>query len=218
MGDCLTMCTPKPIEVMVVDDEKLDRLLIEKIVSGQERFSVRLFPDGAEGWDALVGGYKPDIILLDWEMPGIDGLEFCRRLREGGQWEQTFVIMVTARREPEDIVAGLEVGANDYVRKPFNQAELKARLDSAARVVGLQQDLRDKVEQLEESLAQVRQLKGLLPICSYCKRIRNDDSYWQQVEDYLSEQSDAEFSHSICPDCYEKHVKPQSVPNRKEAR
>jgi hypothetical protein len=95
------------------------------------------------------------------------------------------------------------------VTKPFNREELRARVQGGARVVELQRSLAERVEELEQALARVKQLQGLLPICSYCKKIRDDRNYWQQVEAYIGEHSEAVFSHGICPDCFDKFVKPE---------
>jgi DNA-binding response OmpR family regulator len=100
-------------------------------------------------------------------------------------------------------VAGLEAGADDYLIKPVDLSELRARVQVGVRVVSLQARLAEKVAELQSSLDSVRQLRGLLPICSYCKRIRDDRNYWQRVEVYVSEHTDATFTHGICPSCLE---------------
>ena len=93
--------------------------------------------------------------------------------------------------------------------KPFDHRELRARLQVGVRMLELQTSLAERVRQLEDALARVKRLQGLLPICSYCKRVRNDQNYWQQVEAYITERSEAAFSHGICPDCYENVVRPE---------
>ena len=98
---------------------------------------------------------------------------------------------------------GLEAGADDYVTKPFHHPELRARLRGAVRVIELQEQLVARVTELEVALSRVRQLQGLVPICSYCKRVRSDRDYWEQVEGYIARHTEAVFSHGICPECLE---------------
>ena len=140
-------------------------------------------------------------------MPGMDGVEVCERARKAPATRSIYIILLTARGRPEDVVAGLQAGANDYVTKPFDQEELRARVQVGVRVAELQRQLAERVRELEGALSQVKQLGGLLPICSYCKKVRDDKNYWQQVEAYVGDHSEARFSHSICPDCYETIVK-----------
>src|SRR5207248_10993171 len=104
------------------------------------------------------------------------------------------------------IVEGLTAGADDYVIKPFDRAELKARINAGERILRLQAELAARVKELEFALASVKLLQGLLPICCYCKKIRDDKNYWQQVDTYVLDHSVIRFSHGICPDCLEQQV------------
>jgi YesN/AraC family two-component response regulator len=113
-----------------------------------------------------------------------------------------YLMLLTSLESKGHIVAGLDAGADDYLVKPFDPEELRARINVGVRVLSLQERLADRVKELQEALANVKVLHGLLPICSYCKRIRGDDQYWQQVEGYIAQHSDAQFSHGICPTCY----------------
>ena len=140
-------------------------------------------------------------------MPGMDGVDVCRAVRAAQPPMPPYLILLTARSTRQDIVAGLRAGADDYIVKPVDRDELEARLQVAARVVTLQQRLADRVVELEDALKRVRQLQGLLPICAYCKRIRDDQNYWSQVETYIAEHTDVQFSHGICPSCLDEVMK-----------
>ena len=113
------------------------------------------------------------------------------------------------------MVKGLDAGANDYLSKPFHSSELRARIEVGSQMLALQHKLAERVQELENALSEVRELKGMLPICSYCKSIRDDQNYWQDVENYITEHSRLEFSHGICPKCWEKKVEPELEEFRK---
>jgi DNA-binding response OmpR family regulator len=114
-----------------------------------------------------------------------------------------YVILLTGRASRADLVAGLDAGADDYLVKPFDLEELRARVHVGIRVLTLQERLAARVAELQSALSTVKQLSGLLPICSYCKRIRSDENYWEQVDSYVAHHSDVKFSHGICPSCFE---------------
>lgn len=196
------------LRVLVADDDPVSRTVVAAILR-KGGYKVQLANDGAQAWAVLQQPDPPAMAVMDWMMPELDGPEICRRLRTLDSQTPTYVILLTSRDASADIVAGLQAGADDYVTKPPQQDELLARLNVGARVVTLQQALADRVKKLEEALSNVKQLQGLLPICSYCKSIRDDQNYWRRVETYISEHSGVQFSHSFCPDCYERYVKPQ---------
>ncbi|HLJ95259.1 MAG TPA: response regulator [Gemmataceae bacterium] len=196
------------MRALIAEDNSTTRLLLESTLA-EWGYDVVATSDGTEAWQELQCAQAPELVLLDWKMPGMDGIEVCRKFRQMPDAQAAHVILVTARRGKEDIVAGLEAGANDYIIKPFEPSELRARLQAGARIVELQKNLAERVRELENALARVKQLQGLLPICAYCKKIRDDHNYWQQVESYISSHSEAQFSHGICPDCHERVVKPE---------
>ena len=167
--------------------------------------------NGIDALNLLESTSKPMVGLVDWEMPQMEGIEVCRQARALPGLPPIFLILVTVRDSKQDVVAGLLAGANDYITKPFDKTELLARVKVATQMVELQQTLTERVEELKEALHNVKQLSGLLPICSYCKKIRDDQNYWQQVESYVGKHSEAQFSHSICPACYEEFIKPQMI-------
>lgn len=194
------------IEVLVAEDEPVSRRLLERSLE-QWGFRPVVCPDGGEALRLLRAPDAPRIAILDWEMPSLDGIDICRAIRDIETPTQPYLILLTARSRPEDIVAGLNAGADDYITKPVDRDELRARLQVGMRIVGLQRRLADRVAELEAALANVRQLQGLLPICAYCKRIRDDKNYWSQVETYLGEHADVQFSHGICPSCLDRVIK-----------
>jgi sigma-B regulation protein RsbU (phosphoserine phosphatase) len=191
------------IEVLVAEDEPVSRRLLERSLE-QWGFQPVVCPDGAEALRRLRAPDAPRIAILDWVMPSVDGIDVCRAIRDIETPTQPYLILLTARSRPEDVVAGLGAGADDYITKPVDRDELQARLQVGMRIVGLQRRLADRVAELETALANVRQLQGLLPICAYCKRIRDDKNYWNQVETYLGEHADVQFSHGICPSCLDR--------------
>ena len=155
------------------------------------------------GNDALAQAeeLRPDLILLDVMMPGMDGYEVCRSLKNDENLRDIPVIFISALDRPEDESAGLKLGAADYIIKPFNPDLVQLRIRNHLQFK-LQRDLlKARTVELEKALAKIKVLSGIIPICSSCKKIRDDAGYWQQVEGYISEHSDAEFSHGICNDC-----------------
>ena len=190
------------MRALIADDDLVTAAAVSASVSAWG-FDVVVAHDGNAAWDYLAAEPPPSLAIVDWEMPGLDGPELCRRLRADATRAHLYLLLLTARSSPTDIVAGLEAGADDYLVKPVNLSELRARLHVGVRVVTLQERLSNKVTELQATLDKVRQLRGLLPICSYCKRIRNDQNYWERVEVYVTEHTDAKFTHGICPTCLE---------------
>jgi sigma-B regulation protein RsbU (phosphoserine phosphatase) len=160
--------------------------------------------DGNSARDVLNSPDPPPLVILDWSMPGNDGITLCREIRSNPALRSMYVVLLTAHDTRDEMVAGLDGGADEYITKPFDWGVLRARIQTGARIAALQQNLAQRVRELQSALDMVKQLSGLLPICSYCKRIRKERDYWQQLESYLSEHSEAEFSHSVCPDCFER--------------
>jgi len=195
------------VKILLAEDDPIYSLLLQRLLEGE--YEVRLARDGVEAWEGLRADDAPKLAVLDWLMPRMDGIEVCRRIRHQADMATTYIILLTARDRIKDILAGFEAGADDYLVKPCDPEELRARVRVGRRVVELQTALTGRVAELQQALASVRLLQGLLPICSYCKRIRNDQNYWEQLETYLSEHSEANFSHGICPSCYRTIMQPQ---------
>ncbi|HLG17227.1 MAG TPA: response regulator [Blastocatellia bacterium] len=196
------------MRVLIAEDDPISRRVLQTTLE-KWGYEVEATADGVAALAALQRDDAAPLAILDWMMPGIDGVEVCRRLRENEPSILAYIILLTTLSEKSDIVRGLNAGANDYVVKPFDREELRARVQVGVRVIELQTGLAESVKKLEEALSQVRQLQGILPICSHCKRVRDDKNYWQQVESYVTAHSEAQFSHSICPECFDRIARPQ---------
>ena len=195
-------------DILVADDDPITRRLLESGLT-KWNYRFRVVQNGEEAWSILRSSEQSLLAILDWMMPGMEGVEVCRRLREIEDGPYIYVILLTAKKEKEDIAAGLDAGADDYLVKPFSRTELHARIRVGQRLLDLQNSLKEHVSRLEEALSRVKRLHGLLPICAYCKRVRTDQDYWDEVEKYIAEHTEVRFSHGICPECYEKVIKPQ---------
>ena len=196
------------MRVLVADDDAVARQLLGSVMP-KWGYDVVMTQNGEEAWRRLQEPTAPKLAVLDWMMPGLDGVEVCRRVRTLQDGRGIYVIMLTGKEEKTDLVAALDAGADDYLTKPYHPDELRARLQAGARIVELQAKLGQRVHELEAALANIKMLHGLLPICSYCKKIRDDQNYWQQVESYVERHAEVQFSHSICPDCYRIHFEPE---------
>lgn len=188
------------MRILIVEDDRATSLMLSTLITSWG-FDVVSVGDGRRALEAFNRESGPQLVLLDWMLPDMDGLEICRKIRPSGTAAPSYIILLTSKNGPTDLIAGLDAGADEYLVKPINPEELRARLNAGARILNLQQGLSDKILELEVALKNVRMLTGLLPICAYCKSIRDDSNYWHRVEEYVTEHSDAQFSHGICPKC-----------------
>jgi phosphoserine phosphatase RsbU/P len=186
------------MRILIAEDDPVTARILEQLGRAWG-YETMLVKEGPAALEELQKGGNPQLALLDWMMPGLDGPDVCRRVREAGG--TSYLILLTAKTDRSDIVAGLDAGADDYLVKPFDPPELRARIKAGIRIIDLQTRLAAHVAELEEALGKVRRLNGLLPICSYCKAIRDDSDYWHRVEEYVTEHADVQFSHGICPKC-----------------
>jgi sigma-B regulation protein RsbU (phosphoserine phosphatase) len=196
------------VRVLIAEDDAVSRHLLEATLA-KWGYEVVVTVDGLQALEALSKPDAPSMAILDWMMPGLDGSQVCLKARELAGDRLLYMILLTAKGRKEDIVQGLTAGADDYVIKPFDRGELKARINAGERILRLQAELAARVKELELALTNVKLLQGLLPICCYCKKIRDDKNYWQQVDTYVADHSEAQFTHGICPDCRDKIVKPE---------
>jgi DNA-binding response OmpR family regulator len=194
------------MRILIAEDEPISRRVLQATLA-KSGYEVMATCDGRSALDVLQGPEAPRLAILDWMMPELDGVEVCRQVRALPRPDPTYLLLLTAKGTKQDIIAGLEAGADDYLTKPFDRDELHARLRVGVRMVEMQQSLADRVRQLEEAMSKVKQLQCLVPMCAYCKKVRDDQNYWQQVESYMSAHTEARFSHGICPGCMETVVK-----------
>lgn len=198
----MTSKSGTPLKILAVEDDTVARKVL---VQALHRLGYET-AEAADGNAALqVLEHEPvRVIVSDWLMPEMDGLELVRRIRARTDTEYTYFILLTSREaDPANQREAIEAGVDDFLTKPLDLQELWMRLRVAARILHF--------------TTQVRQLEAFLPICSYCKKVRDDQNYWQQIEAYINERTGSEFSHSICPDCYQRVVVPELEKLRQQA-
>ncbi|MCG8569719.1 MAG: response regulator [Spirochaetes bacterium] len=178
--------------VLMVDDNPKNLQVLGQILA-QEGYEIIAAMNGIQALEALQE-LKPDLILLDIMMPDMNGFEVCEKIKQVEDIRDLPVIFLTAKVETEDIVRGFNVGAVDYVTKPFNREELLARVRTHL-------ELKNARERLEKAIEEIKTLRGFIPICAHCKKVRDKKGIWEDIEDYLHEHALAEFTHSLCEDC-----------------
>ena len=193
------------MKILIAEDDPVSRRILEATLV-KWGYEVVVTLDGRQAWDVLQREDAPSLAILDIMMPGMDGLEICRKVRQLPRATPPYLILLSAMSGKDQVVRGIRAGANDYLTKPFHREELRVRVGVGVQMLALQKALAERVEELEVALSQVKQLQGILPICSYCKKVRDDQNYWQQVESYISDHADVQFSHGICPDCYQRVI------------
>lgn len=193
------------LRVLIADDDPIARRFLERAVS-RAGYEPVLVSAGDEAWRVLSAEDGPSVAVLDWMMPGLTGIEVCEKVRAAGLRIPPYLIVLTSRGATDDVVQALRAGADDHITKPFEIEELRARLAVGVRIVTLQRQLADRILALEDALAHVQQLQGLIPICAWCRQVRSDGDFWEQVESYLARRSGLQFSHAICPTCRKREL------------
>jgi len=191
------------MRILIADDDFTSRSILAGLLV-KHGYEVVMTSNGVEACAVMQRPDAPRLVILDWIMPELDGIEVCRRLRALPLDPPPYILMLTARDQKADIVSGLDAGANDYLPKPPNPEELRARVGVGRRMVETQAQLSAKIRELQEALGQIKTLRGIVPICMSCKKIRDEKGFWQQVEDYVSAHSAAQFTHGLCSKCLER--------------
>ena len=200
-------------EILIAEDSSVIRRLLESHLTNWG-YKILTTENGAEAWERLQQEVAPRLVILDWMMPEMSGVEVIRHVRAQRNRPYTYIILLTGNTTREELAEGFAAGADDYIFKPFDETVLHARINAGERILNLEQTLAKKITELEMALSQVKQLKELLPICMFCKKIRDDQDYWHQIEAYLHQHTGTDFSHGICPDCFSRrHELFQSAQN-----
>jgi len=200
-------------KILVVDDSLTIRMQVKELLE-DNGLQVLLAENGKRSL-AVLAKENPDVILLDVIMPEMDGIEVCRIIKSDEALKEIPILILTTVSDVENKVKGLNAGADDYVTKPFEVVELIARVNAVLRTKELLEQLKREInerkrtekereiliQELKDTLIKVKTLSGLLPICASCKKVRDDSGYWNQIEEYVRDHSEADFSHGICPEC-----------------
>lgn len=182
------------MRILLAEDDELTRRLLRDRLTALNHEVIET-EDGVQAWKFLQRDPVP-VVLVDWRMPVMDGLELCRRVRAHPSSAYTYIIMLTATyTTKQNYYMAMDAGVDAFMTKPFNEEDLIVQLRVGERIINFH--------------AQVQELKRLLPICMYCKKIRHDKNYWEEVESYMRAHTGTDFTHGICPECYESRVKPE---------
>lgn len=192
------------MRILIAEDDLTSRKMLSAVLI-KNGYDVLEVENGQAAMETLLEPDAPKLAILDWMMPKMDGVSVIQRVRALPDEKRPYIILLTTRNEQDDIITGLQAGADDYICKPFVLGELKARVHVGRRMIELQERLAHQVVKLNKALKENKILQGIIPICMYCKKIRDDQGFWAQVESYVSKYSPAEFSHSICPSCMSEH-------------
>jgi len=175
------------MKILIAEDSATYRRILEKELQRLEQ-TVLIARDGNEAWDIILRDHV-SLVISDWVMPGLSGLELCRQIRAAKRPKYIYFILLTALEGKSNYMEAMGAGVDDFINKPFDPDQLRTRLNVAERIIGLQ--------------GQVKQLQGILPTCSVCKKIRDKNGEWIPIESYINQRTEAYFSHTYCPDCLE---------------
>jgi phosphoserine phosphatase RsbU/P len=182
---------PKRSRILIAEDDSISAKVLEAALS-KFGYEPVIACDGVEAWDKF--NQEPvRLIVSDWMMPGLDGLALCEKVRARAQTPYTYFILLTANRTTaENYEKASAAGVDDFLVKPLDREAIRMRLRVAERIL--------------KCTAEIHQLQELIPICSYCHKVRDTHDYWDKVESYIQKETGSRFSHGACPECYEKEI------------
>jgi len=179
------------MKILIAEDSDTSRLMLKEVLQDLGH-TVLVAKDGNEAWEIFQKEDVP-LVISDWVMPSLTGLELCYLIRATNRPRYVYFILLTALEGKSNYMEAMEAGVDDFIHKPFDTDQLRARLNVAERIISLQ--------------VQVKQLEGILPTCSVCKKIRDKNNQWVPIESYIHQHTEADFSHSYCPDCFKAAMK-----------
>jgi DNA-binding response OmpR family regulator len=180
------------MKILIAEDDSSSRKILKAMLQ-RAVHEVFAMENGRMAWDSWRIEFCP-VVILDWDMPELDGPGLCRLIRSKGDERYTYIVLLTARGGKANYLEAMEAGADDFLTKPADDEQLLARLHVAQRILGLRKH--------------VRNLETLLPVCAWCKKIRDENGDWNQMEIYISRQNaDARFTHGSCPECASNFLK-----------
>ena len=187
--------------ILIVDDDPINIQLLSKALEKTYDIYTAL-----NGFDAIsqVKESQPDLLILDVMMPDLSGFDVCQAIKAEEAYADIPILFLTAKDTIEAEIIGLGLGGIDYLKKPVNLDLLKLRVRNHIELKRRNDLVKEQRDQLEVALSRIKQLEGIIPICMYCKKIRDDQQSWHQLETYISNHSEALFSHGICPHCAEE--------------
>ncbi len=198
------------MSILVVDDSPENRSILQLLLESAGYQQILLAESAREAFERLglensnTPAENIELVLMDIMMPDMDGVEACRRIKGDARYRDLPIVMVTAMTEAGFLEAAFTAGAVDYVTKPINRLELLARMRSTVKLKREMDRRKAREKELEQALQEIKVLRGILPICSRCKKIRDEHGQWHTVESYITDHTEADFSHGICPDCMDK--------------
>ena len=180
------------MKILIAEDDPIAAKVLRLTLKNYGH-EVDVATDGSEAWQ-MFDAEPYRLIISDWMMPGLDGLQLCDRVRNRAKTPYTYFILLTAAHTgPEDYTLAMDSGVDDFLTKPFDREIIRTRIYVAQRIL--------------RYTTEIRQLKDIIPICSYCNKVRNDGDYWERVETYIKERTGSRFSHGVCPECFDDQVK-----------
>lgn len=187
------------MRVLIAEDDVFFRRLIKETLSPD--YEVESAADGKQAWEFLQKADRPALAVLDWVMPGFSGPQLCRKIRETPSLASMYLMILTARNSIADVISGLRAGADDYVTKPFNPEELRARVKIGVKLLALKSELDSCTLQLQQTTRREQLLESLVPVCPSCKKVLCNGEYWNNLESYVTQHVGHNSAVVPCPDC-----------------